>query len=62
MTEHPDFCTVDCDGPRSYVVRRHSDKEVIGVYPNAELAWKVCKDFDRKYRRQWIKDQKKAEA
>ena len=60
MSQAPDFHTINCTGPREYEVRRNSDGKRIGVYPTAELGWKVLKDCDRKAVREWIKAQKKA--
>ena len=62
MSQAPDFHTINATGPRAYEVKRHSDGKVIGVYPTAELGWKVLKDCDRKARREWIKTQKKEAA
>lgn len=60
MNTAPDFHTVNATAPRAYEVKRASDSKVIGVYPSAELAQKVCRDCDSKARREWIKAQKKA--
>jgi hypothetical protein len=58
MNTAADFHTVNVTAPRAYEVKRSSDGKLIGVYPTAELAWKVCRDCDSRARRQWVKAQK----